>query len=118
MRHRKKTKSLGRKKGQRKQLMRNLAESLIIEEGIKTTQAKAKELQKFIEPLITKSKDGDKNAERYLFSKLGDKSEAVEKLVNDLGQRFEERPGGYTRIIKLSARDSDGAERALIEFVE
>ncbi|MFB6181712.1 MAG: 50S ribosomal protein L17 [Candidatus Magasanikbacteria bacterium] len=118
MRHRKKTKTLGRDKAHRKQLLRNLSEQLILNESIKTTKAKAKELQKFIEPLITKASEGDENARRYLFSKLGDKTEAVDKLIEELGPTFEDRPGGYTRIIKLPHRDHDAAERALIEFVE
>jgi large subunit ribosomal protein L17 len=117
MRHRKKNKTLGRDKDQRKHLFRNLSESLVMEEKIQTTLAKAKELRKFVEPLITKAKDNSLAARRQLLSKLGNKEDVVDKLLNEVGPKYKDRPGGYTRIIKLKARDNDGAKRAVIELV-
>lgn len=117
MRHRKKNKTLGRNKSQRKHLFRNLAESLIQQESIKTTLAKAKELQKFVEPLITKAEDDSLATRRQLLSELGNKEDVVDKLLDELGPKYEDRPGGYTRIIKLEARENDAARRAVIELV-
>ena len=117
MRHRKNTKTLGRKSAQRKALFVNLSNELIKHESIKTTKAKAKKLRQFVEPLITKSEDDSLEVKRFLLGKLQDE-EVVDKLLEDIGPRFEDRPGGYTRIIKLHPRDDDGADMARIELVE
>ena len=117
MRHRKKSKSLGREKDQRKSLFRNLAISLILEDSIKTTLPKAKELRSFIEPLVTKAENDDLSTKRYLMKKI-DNEKAVKKLLEEIGPNHSERPGGYTRIIKLGRRDGDGAKTAMLEFVD
>lgn len=116
MRHRKQKSILGREKAQREALMRSLAESLIVHESIKTTKAKAKALRIFVEPLITKAKAGSIAAQRNL-RKVLYTDVAINKLMNEIGPRYKERPGGYTRIIKIGARSSDSAEMAMIEFV-
>jgi len=116
MRHQKKTKTLGRPKAQREALMRNLAESLILHEAIETTKAKAKELRGFVEPLITKAKGGTLTDRRNLIKALYTDN-AVKKLMDDLGPRYKERNGGYTRIVKIGFRPNDGAEKVRIELV-
>ena len=117
MRHRKKTKTLGRKKAQREALMRNLADSLALHGKIETTLAKAKELRKFVEPLVTKSKNPTLATRRALISVLYTDT-AVKNMLEKWGPQFKERPGGYTRIVKTGARYNDGAEMAVIEFVD
>lgn len=117
MRHRKNTKTLGRKKGPREAMMRNLADSLVIHGRIETTLAKAKELRKFVEPLVTKAKAGTLAKRRELISILYT-DKAINRLMDELGPKFKERPGGYTRITKIGARHNDGAEMAVIEFVD
>ena len=116
MRHRKIRSKLNRTTGHRKALMRNLAASLISEERIHTTQAKAKNLRPFIERLVTLGKRGDLASRRLAFKRLGQK-EAVHKLFEEIAPRFNERPGGYTRIIKDNFRAGDSAPMAYIEFV-
>ncbi len=114
----KKTKSgrkLGRKKDQRKALKKGLARSLFLHEKIKTTEAKAKEVRPFAERCITKAKKGDLSSRRYLLRFFDKKT--VDKLMTDLAKRYEEREGGYTRIMKLPPRKSDGAKVAFIELV-
>lgn len=101
---------------QRKALLRGLARSLFFYGRIKTTEAKAKELSRFAEKCITKAKKGDLSARRQL-ARFFDK-EVVKKLVDEIGKKYEQRPGGYTRIIKLGPRKNDGAEMAIIELVE
>ena len=98
-------------------MMRNLAASLIEHEIIKTTVEKAKELRRFLEPLITKSKSDNLHSRRVVLSKL-DSKEAVKKLFNDLGPRFAGVNGGYLRIIKAGFRYGDNAPMAIIEFVD
>lgn len=117
MRHRKIRSKLNRTTAHRKALMRNLAAALIQEERIHTTQAKAKNLRPFIEKLVTLGKRGDLAARRLAFTRLG-KKEAVHKLFIEISPRFNERPGGYTRIIKDNYRAGDSAPMAYIEFVE
>ena len=97
--------------------MRNLACSLIECEKVRTTEAKAKALRPFVERMVTLAKDGSLAARRRAFSRLG-KKEAVHRLFTDLGPRFEERPGGYTRIVKDGPRAGDGAMMSVIEFVD
>lgn len=116
MRHNNKAKILGREKAHRTALMKNLAESLIMHESIRTTKAKAKALRSVVEPLVTKAKRGDLTTRRYLISHLFT-DRAVEKLMSDLGPRYKERKGGYTRIIKVGPRMNDAADMVVIEFV-
>ena len=117
MRHRKKGRKLNRTAAHRKAVLRNMATSLFRHERIETTTAKAKELRPFAERLITLAKRGDLHARRLAARKIADR-EVLGKLFDDLGPRFAERPGGYTRILKLGPRRGDAAEMALIELVE
>ena len=113
----KRGRTFGRNSSRRKALFQALAISLIEHEGIKTTLPKAKELRSFIEPLITLAKDDSVSNRRIAFSKIRNKS-AVGKLFSDLGPRFKDRPGGYSRIIKIGFRKGDAAPIAFIEFVD
>ena len=118
MRHQVSGKRLGRGSNQRKALMKNLAVSLLREERIQTTEVKAKELRKFVEPFITLSKTDSVANRRLAMARLGNK-EIVQKIFDaDFRKRFESRPGGYTRILKMAPRLGDGAEMALIELVD
>src|SRR4051794_23637177 len=122
MRHGDKINNLGRKKAHREALLANLASQLIKNKRIVTTLAKAKALRIYIEPLITKTKKTDSQAvishqHRIVFSYLQDKT-AVKELFTVVGPRIANRPGGYTRIIKLGIRVGDNAEQALIELVD
>lgn len=117
MRHGNKINHLGRKSEHRKALLSNLASSLIQHKHIITTTAKAKALRVFIEPIITKSKDNTTHSRRIVFSYLRDK-DAVTRLFNEVAPKVANRPGGYTRIIKLEPRRGDAAEMALIELVD
>ena len=117
MRHQKKGKKLGVDPSHRKAMLRNLSANLIEHKRIKTTDARAKELRTFIEPLITKAKKGDLNSIRQIAKKIPRK-EIVNKLVNDIAPTFSSRNGSYTRIIKLGFRDNDRASVSLIEFVD
>ena len=113
----KRGRTLGRNSSRRKALFQALAISLIEHEGIKTTLPKAKELRSFIEPLITLAKDDSVSNRRLAFSKIRNKA-AVGKLFSDLGPRFKDRPGGYSRIIKIGFRKGDAAPIAFIELVD
>lgn len=117
MRHGKKHNHLGRQKGHRVALLRNLAISLVEYKRINTTLAKAKALRVFIEPLITKSKTNSTHSRRTVFSNLQNK-EAVKELFGPIAEKVADRPGGYLRIIKTGVRKGDGAETAMIEFVD
>ena len=117
MKNLKRGRTLGRNSAKRKALFQSLAISLIEHEGIKTTLAKAKELRLFIEPLITLSKNDSVSNRRIAFSKIRNKS-AVGKLFSDLGPRFKDRPGGYSRIIKIGFRKGDAAPLAFIELLD
>ena len=117
MRHRKAGRSLRRTSEQRLALLRNLATSLIESGAIVTTDAKAKELRPFVEKLITKAKTGTLHARR-LAGRHVQKREAADKLFQVIGPRYQQRPGGYTRILKTGHRKGDGAEMARIELVE
>lgn len=116
MRHQKKTIKLGREAGPRKALMRSLTESLILHGGITTTIAKAKALRTVVEPLVTKAKHG-KPADLEKISSALYTSEAKKVLLKEIGPRYLDRRGGYTRIIKLGNRFNDSAEMVRIEFV-
>ena len=113
----KRGRTFGRNSSRRKALFQALAISLIEHEGIKTTLPKAKELRSFIEPLITLAKDDSVSNRTLAFSKIRNKS-AVGKLFSDLGPRFKDRPGGYSRIIKIGFRKGDAAPIAFIELVD
>lgn len=117
MRHQKKGRKLGVNVPHRKAMLRNLAANLIEHKRIKTTDARAKELRTFIEPLITKAKKGDFNSIRQIAKRLPRK-DVVHTLVHEIAPVFSERPGGYTRIIKLGFRDNDRASVSLIELVD
>ncbi|RUO64776.1 50S ribosomal protein L17 [Idiomarina ramblicola] len=116
MRHRKSGRQLNRNSSHRQAMFRNMASSLVRHEIIKTTLPKAKELRRVVEPLITMAKQDSVANRRLAFSRTRDK-EVVGKLFNELGPRYEERPGGYTRIIKCGFRTGDNAPMAYIELV-
>ncbi len=105
----------GRKRDQRRALLVSLSRALVMNEKIKTTEAKAKELRSFIEKLITRAKEDNIKNRRVLASRLSD--EIAEKLIKEIAPRYKERSGGYTRIIKANPRKEDGARMAIIEFV-
>ena len=117
MRHRKKVIKLGRKTAHRKAMLSNMASSLIEHKRINTSLTKAKALKVFIEPLITKSKTDNTHNRRICFSKLRDKV-AIKTLFDEVAKKIDNRPGGYTRIIKLGNRMGDNASMAMIEFVD
>ncbi len=117
MRHRKKGRKLGRKIGNRRALLMNLASQLIIHKRIKTTDAKAKELRSFIEPLVTIAKKDDLHSRRMVIKKIPHKN-IVRSLFEEIAPSYVDRPGGYTRIIKLGYRDNDRAPVSIIEFVD
>lgn len=118
MRHNLSGKRLGRTTNQRKALMKNLATALIEHERIETTLVKAKELRSYVEPFITLAKTDSVANRRLAMARLGSRA-AVQKLFNaDFRARFNERPGGYTRILKMAPRLGDAAEMALIELVD
>lgn len=117
MRHGKKINHLGRKTAHRRAMLANMACSLIEHKRINTTVAKAKALKVFVEPLVTKSKEDTTHNRRIVFSKLRSK-EAVSELFRDVAPKVGDRPGGYTRVIKLGSRLGDAAEMAMIELVD
>ena len=117
MRHGKKFNHLGRKAAHRKAMLSNMASSLIEHKRINTTVAKAKELRKFVEPLITRSKENTTHNRRVVFSYLQNKY-AVTQLFNEVAGKVGDRPGGYTRIIKTGTRLGDNAEMCMIELVD
>ena len=118
MRHGKKINHLGRTSSHRKAMLSNMAASLILHKRIQTTTAKAKALRKYVEPLITRSKGGTQNDQRVVFSYLQNK-EATKELFNEVARKVGERPGGYTRIIKLSLpRLGDNSDVCFIELVD
>ena len=117
MRHKRKGRKLGRKVGNRRALLRNLACQLISHKKIRTTDPKAKELRSFIEPLITLAKKNNLHARRLVIKKIP-KKDIVRILFEEIAPLFSTRPGGYTRITKLGLRDNDRAPVSIIEFVE
>lgn len=116
MNHHRNIRKFGRERNQRNALMKSLALSLVLNNKIKTTEAKAKELRPFIEKLVTKSKTGTLAARRLVSARLGE-NEGVAVLMKEIGPKYKGRNGGYTRVIKLPSRQSDGAKMAIIEFV-
>lgn len=117
MRHRKKNNHLSRQAPHRKAMLANMASSLIMHKRINTTLPKAKELRMYVEPLITKSKIDSMHSRRTVFSYLQDKY-AVAELFREVSPKVADRPGGYTRIIKLAPRQGDNAEMCMIELVD
>ena len=117
MRHNKRGRKLSRETAHRKALMSNLAVALITHKKIKTTEAKAKELRTYVEPLITFAKRGDLHSRRQVLKKIRHKN-VVRELFDNIGPSFSNRNGGYTRITKLGFRDNDCAPVSIIEFVD
>jgi len=117
MRHRKSGRQLNRNSSHRKAMFSNMVTSLLSEELIKTTLPKAKELRSFAEPLITLSKTDSVANRRQAFAKLRDR-DVVTKLFNELGPRYQDRPGGYLRIMKCGFRAGDAAPMAYVELVD
>lgn len=116
MRHKKSGRKFNRDSSHRKAMFRNMAASLVAHELIKTTVPKAKELRRVAEPLITLAKNDSVSNRRLAFSRLRDR-DAVTKLFNEIGPRYKERPGGYTRILKCGFRVGDSAPMAYVELV-
>ena len=116
MRNRKKGRQLSRTRSHRKATLRNMATSLFLHERIETTTAKAKELRPYAERLITLARRGDVHARRLAAMKIQDR-QVLAKLFGDIAPRYMERPGGYTRVLKLGNRKGDAAEMSLIELV-
>ncbi len=117
MRHGKKFNKLSRTHSHRRQMLANMASSLILHKKINTTLAKAKALRTYVEPLLTKSKEDTTHSRRTVFSYLQNK-EAVNELFREVAQKIAQRPGGYTRILKTGYRIGDNAEMAFIELVD
>jgi len=117
MRHQRVINHLGRTSSHRKSMISNMAVSLIIHKRITTTTAKAKALKRFVEPLITKSKEDTTHSRRIVFGYLKDKS-AVSELFRDISPKIADRPGGYTRILKTGNRIGDNAEMCILELVD
>lgn len=117
MRHGVKVNALGRKAAHRQELLANLAGELILHKRIVTTLAKAKALRVYAEPLLTKSKTNTTHQRRVVFSYLQNK-DAITELFSTVSEKIANRPGGYTRIIKLGKRQGDAAEMAMIELVD
>ena len=117
MRHRRKGRKLGVNPSHRRALLSNMAGNLILHKRIKTTESKAKELRRYIEPLVTKAKKGDLTSIRMIARKIRQKN-ILSILLNDIAPVYKDRNGGYTRIVKLGFRDNDRASVAIIEFVD
>jgi len=117
VRHKKTGRKLGRNSAHRKAMYRNMAVSLIVHESISTTLPKAKELRRTIEPLITLAKEDGVAKRRRAFDKLRDKA-AVGKLFDEIGPRFQERKGGYLKILKKGLRSGDSAQMALVQLTD
>jgi len=117
MRHMKKGRKLGTDASHRKAMLQGLAIALLTHERIKTTEPRAKEVRELVDRLITWGKKGDVHSRRLAMAELGDK-ELVHKLFADIAPRFEDRPGGYTRILKLGPRKGDAAPMVIMELVD
>ena len=117
MRHRVKGKSFGRTAEHRKAMMKNMATSLFLHGRVETTTMKAKELRRFAEPIITKAKRGDLHARRLVQRDIQDR-EVLQKLFAEIGPKYAERAGGYTRVLHLGHRSGDAAEMSIIELVD
>lgn len=118
MNHHQTNRKFGRNANQRRALMRSLAISLIQHESITTTEARAKELRPYIEKMITRAATDSVAVRRTISSRLGGgQDDAVRKLVDDIAKRYQDRPGGYTRVVKLPQRQGDASPMAVIQFV-
>ena len=117
MRHNRAVNHLGRQSGHRKAMLANMASSLIMKKRITTTEAKAKALKPYVEPLITKSKEDTTHSRRIVFSYLKDK-EATAELFRTIAPKVADRPGGYLRILHTGFRQGDASEMVLVEFVD
>ena len=117
MRHGNNKRKFGREKNQRNALINSLALNLIVREKIKTTEPKAKELRPFIEKIITRAKKNDLASRKLVVSKLSNRKKEVKKVFEKIAVKYKYKNGGYTRIIKLGPRISDGARMAIIEFI-
>ena len=117
MRHHNTNRKFGRVKKKRTALLNSLALSLIVRERIKTTEPKAKELRPFMEKLVTRAKRGDLATRKLIISKLSNRSHEVKKLFDIIAPKYVNKNGGYTRVLKLGVRKSDGAKIVIIEFV-
>lgn len=117
MRHHNNVRKFGRDKTQKKALLNSLALSLIIREKIKTTLPKAKELRPYVEKFVTRAKGDNLAARRLITAKLSNRRSEIKKLFEVLAPRYKDTSGGYTRILKLGVRKSDGASMAIIEFI-
>ncbi len=117
MRHGNNKRKFGRVRKVRVALVNSLALNLIVREKIKTTEPKAKELRPFVEKLVTRAKKNDVAGRRLIAAKLSNKGREVKKLFDVIAPKYADKNGGYTRIMKLGARKSDGAKMAIIEFV-
>ncbi len=117
MNHRKKGRKFNRTAEHRNALLRNLATSLFLHGRVETTLSKAKELRTFAEPLISKAKRGDLHARRLVKRQIT-QEQALEKLFGEIGPRYAERPGGYTRVLHVGHRSGDAADLAIIELVQ
>ncbi|HNW71818.1 MAG TPA: 50S ribosomal protein L17 [Candidatus Paceibacterota bacterium] len=117
MRHHNNKRKFGREKNQRNALMISLALNLIVREKIKTTEIKARELRPFIEKLVTKAKKDNLTNRKLVSSRVLNRKKEVKKLFEKIAPKYADKNGGYTRILKLGARKSDGAKMAIIEFV-
>lgn len=117
MKHHNANRKFGRPRNQRKALLQGLAVSLVRDEKIMTTEAKAKELRPMIEKLITKARNNTLANRRMIITRLGNQPTTAKKLIDEIAPKYAERAGGYTRITKLPARGGDASPRAIIEFV-
>lgn len=115
MKHGNSNRKLGREKNQRNALLKSMARSLVLSEKIQTTEAKAKALKPFVEKIITRGKNGNLQSRRMISSQIGPRG--AKKVVEILGPKYKERSGGYSRIIKMPSRLSDGSKMAIIELV-
>jgi len=116
VRHRRTVDKIGMEKAHRESVLANLTNALIMHSKVDTTLARAKAGQRFAERVITLARRGDQHARRIVFARLRDK-ESVDKLFEEIGPRYKDRPGGYTRVVKLGPRRGDGAERARLMLV-
>jgi len=117
MRHHNNKRKFGRNKNQKTALMNSLALNLIIRGKIKTTEPKAKELRPFIEKIVTRAKKDTLASRKFIVSKLSNRKRETKKLFEVIAPKYKDKNGGYTRVLKLGVRKSDGAKMAIIEFV-